>query len=429
MDSFKQHLKNTKFDKLTELEESLFSGFISFIRSAFNKVVNAFKSAFRAIASKLGFGQTISMKISTGLTEANETGQDSKSRLGYYSEYVCGVELAKLIESRDLKLPSSSTSNSLNKVRQNFVNTKLKTLSNFKSLSSEIKRMEDAGRAMADKIFSDMLTETADLKVTQFDITLTGDSLKGTGKADIVLRARKKSKNEIVAEIAASLKAYRGASINLANSTLISFFASLTGDKEFTSKALEKSQTIIFDSMVKAAVSDGMSKAEAIEFLAKKTLNATEKKKFKKYKDFGRKVSKESQINTAKIIVDEFNKIYKSSKAKINANLIKLIGMDGEDDFYAAIGEGKKMRVISSKQSPDMKKFVKDIRNKNLNVTMVPKPGSAGRASVSVTLSIGTEILTTSSLTMTDTGIGSAGMTKSKGAIKTNFWFNFNDIA
>jgi len=30
---------------------------------------------------------------------------------------------------------------------------------------------------------------------------------------------------------------------------------------------------------------------------------------------------------------------------------------------------------------------------------------------------------------MTDTGIGSAGMTKSKGAIKTNFWFNFNDIA
>jgi len=198
-----------------------------------------------------------------------------------------------------------------------------------------------------------------------------------------------------VAEIAASLKAYRGASINLANSTLISFFASLTGDKEFTSKALEKSQTIIFDSMVKAAVSDGMSKAEAIEFLAKKTLNATEKKKFKKYKDFGRKVSKESQINTAKIIVDEFNKLYKSSKAKINVNLIKLIGMDGEDDFYAAIGEGKKMRVISSKQSPDMKKFVKDIRNKNLNITMVPKPGSAGRASVTVTLSIGTEILTT----------------------------------
>src|SRR6056300_1425867 len=140
MISFKQYLKDEKFDRITELEEGLFSGFISFIRGAFNKVVNAFKSAFRAIASKLGFGQTISMKISTGLTEANETGQDSKSRLGYYSEYVCGVELAKLIESRDLKLPSSSTSNSLNKVRQNFVNTKLKTLSNFKSLSSEIER-------------------------------------------------------------------------------------------------------------------------------------------------------------------------------------------------------------------------------------------------------------------------------------------------
>jgi hypothetical protein len=289
--------------------------------------------------------------------------------------------------------------------------------------------MEDAGKAMADKIFSDMLTETADLKVTQFDITLTGDSLKGAGKADIILRARKKSKNEIVAEIAASLKAYQKSRINLANNTLISFFSGLTGDKNFTSKALEKSQTIIFDSMVKAAVSDGMSKAEAIEFLAKKTLNATEKKKFKKYKDYGRKVSKESQINTAKIIVDEFNAIYKKNKQKINNNLIKQIGMDGEDDFYAAIGEGKKMRVISSKQSADMKKFISDIRNKALTITMVPKPGASGRASVTVTLSIGTEILSQSDLTMTDTGIGSAGMTKSKGAIKTNFWFNFNDIA
>ena len=208
MDSFKQYLKNEKFDRLTELEESLFSGFISFIRSAFNKVVSAFKSAFRAIASKLGFGQTITMKISTGLNEAVEASEDSKSRLGYYSEYVCGVELAKLIESRGLNLPSSSSSSSLNRVRQNFVNNKLKTLSDFKKLGSQIKRMEDAGKAMADKIFSDMLTETADLKVTQFDITLTGDSLKGEGKADIILRARKKSKNEIVAEIAASLKAY-----------------------------------------------------------------------------------------------------------------------------------------------------------------------------------------------------------------------------
>ena len=429
MDSFKQYLKNEKFDRLTELEESLFSGFISFIRSAFNKVVNAFKSAFRAIASKLGFGQTITMKISTGLNEAVEASEDSKSRLGYYSEYVCGVELAKLIESRGLNLPSSSSSSSLNRVRQNFVNNKLKTLSDFKKLGSQIKRMEDAGKAMADKIFSDMLTETADLKVTQFDITLTGDSLKGEGKADIILRARKKSKNEIVAEIAASLKAYQKSRINLANNTLISFFTNLTGDKNFTSKALEKSQDIIFDSMLKAAMKDGMSKAKATEFLAKKSLNAKEKKMFSKYKDYGRKVSKESQTNTAKIIVNEFNAIYKKNKQKINTNLIKQIGMDGEDDFYAAIGEGKKMRVISSKQSADMKKFISDIRNKALTITMVPNPGASGKASVTVTLSVGTEILSQSSMSMTDTGIGNAGMTPGKGKIKTNFWFNFNDIA
>jgi hypothetical protein len=428
MITFKQYLKNQETDNLIELEENLFSGILNFIRSAFIKVVGAFKSAFRFLTSKLGFGQTLSMKINASLTEATETGTDSKSRLGYYSEYVTGVELARIIEDNNFKLSSSSSSALLNRARQNFLNTKLKTLSNFKTLSSEVTRMEAAGKAMANQIFSDMLIETADLKVTQFDIQLTGDSLKGEGKADIVLKARKNSKGEILAEIAGSLKAYQQSRINLANNTLTSFFTVLTGDGNFTSKALEKAQSIIFDSMVKAAMQDGMSKGEAANFLAKKNLNASEKKKFQKYKDYGRQTSKETQINTAKIMVNEFNLIYRKDRQKINTNLIKLIGMDGEDDFYAAIGAGKNMRVISSKQSADMKQFISDIRNRALTITMVPNPGKSGRASVTVTLSIGKEILSKSELSLTDTGIGSSGMTPSKGAIKTNFWFNFNDI-
>ena len=274
MITFKQYLKNQETDNLIELEENLFSGILNFIRSAFIKVVGAFKSAFRFLTSKLGFGQTLSMKINASLTESTETGTDSKSRLGYYSEYVTGVELARIIEDNNFKLSSSSSSALLNRARQNFLNTKLKTLSNFKTLSSEVARMEAAGKAMANQIFSDMLMETADLKVTQFDIQLTGDSLKGEGKADIVLKARKNSKGEILAEIAGSLKAYQQSRINLANNTLTSFFTVLTGDGNFTSKALEKAQSIIFDSMVKAAMEDGMSKGEAANFLAKKNLNA-----------------------------------------------------------------------------------------------------------------------------------------------------------
>ena len=49
MDSFKQYLKNEKLDRLTELEESLFSGFITFIRGAFNKVVNEWYEIFYKI--------------------------------------------------------------------------------------------------------------------------------------------------------------------------------------------------------------------------------------------------------------------------------------------------------------------------------------------------------------------------------------------
>ena len=75
-----------------------------------------------------------------------------------------------------------------------FHDNKLKTLSNYKSLGDEIQRMEDGGKAMAESIMADMLAETADLKITNFDIQLTGDSLKGESKADIVLSARKKIK-------------------------------------------------------------------------------------------------------------------------------------------------------------------------------------------------------------------------------------------
>jgi len=361
------------------------------------------------------------------IVKEEEVKQDSKSRLGYYSEYVCGQALAELIESKGLNLPGTQSSKVFAKAKKAFHDNKLKTLTNYKSLASEIERMEDGGKAMAESIFSDMLAETADLKITNFEIQLTGDSLKGESKADIVLSARKKDKGAVVKEIAASLKAYKSSSINLANSTLLSLFASLTKDKNFTSKALEKAQKVIYDTMLKAASKD-LGKSKAIALLTNKIRNDKEKKLFKKYKDIGRKASKETQTNTASIIVKEFNAVYKKNKSKISENLLELIGMDGSDDFYASIGEGKKMRVLSSRQSPELQKFLQEVRSKFLTIVMTPKPGKAGRASVTVDLMIGKTMLSSSSITMTDTGIGSGAMTKSTGQIKTNFWFNFNNF-
>ena len=414
-----------KFSEHRDLDEGLFDGFVNFIRKAYNGIVNGFKKAFSALTN-VKMGSIKRVKVGSMIKE-EEVKQDSKSRLGYYSEYVCGQALAELIESKGLNLPGTQSSKTFAKAKKAFHDNKLKTLTNYKSLASEIQRMEDGGKAMAESIFSDMLAETADLKITNFDIQLTGDSLKGESKADIVLSARKKDKGAVVKEIAASLKAYKSSSINLANSTLLSLFASLTKDKNFTSKALEKAQKVIYDTMLKAASKD-LGKSKAIALLTNKIRNANEKKLFKKYKDIGRKASKETQTNTASIIVKEFNAVYKKNKKKINENLLELIGMDGSDDFYASIGEGKKMRVLSSRQSPELQKFLQEVRSKFLTIVMTPKPGKAGRASVTVDLMIGKTMLSSSSITMTDTGIGSGAMTKSTGQIKTNFWFNFNNF-
>ena len=414
-----------KFSEHRNLNEGLFDGFVNFIRKAYNGIVNGFKKALSALTN-VKMGSIKRVKVGSMIKE-EEVKPDSKSRLGYYSEYVCGQALAELIESKGLNLPGTQSSKVFAKAKKAFHDNKLKTLTNYKSLASEIERMEDGGKAMAESIFSDMLAETSDLKITNFDIQLTGDSLKGESKADIVLSARKKDKGAVVKEIAASLKAYKSSSINPANSTLLSLFASLTKDKNFTSKALEKAQKVIYDTMLKAASKD-LGKSKAIALLTNKIRNANEKKLFKKYKDIGRKASKETQTNTAGIIVKEFNAVYKKNKSKINENLLELIGMDGSDDFYASIGEGKKMRVLSSRQSPELQKFLQEVRSKFLTIVMTPKPGKAGRASVTVDLMIGKTMLSSSSITMTDTGIGSGAMTKSTGQIKTNFWFNFNNF-
>ena len=414
-----------KFKDHSQLDEGLFDGFVNFIRKAYSNIVAGFKKAF-SLLTKVKMGDTKRVKLPSMIKE-EEAKQDSKSRLGYYSEYVCGEHLAKIIESKGLNLPGTQSSKTFAKAKKAFHDNKLKTLSNYKSLGDEIQRMEDGGKAMAESIMADMLAETADLKITNFDIQLTGDSLKGESKADIVLSARKKDKGTVVKEIAASLKAYKSSSINLANSTLLSLFASLTKDKNFTSKALEKAQRVIYDTMLKAASKD-LGKAKAVALLTNKIRNDKEKKLFKKYKDIGRKASKETQVNTASISVKEFNALYKKNKAKINENLLELIGMDGSDDFYASIGEGKKLRVLSSRQSPELQKFLQDVRSKFLTIVMIPKPGKAGRASVTVNLMIGKTMLSSSSITMTDTGIGAGAMSKYTGQIKTNFWFNFNNF-
>ena len=142
---------------------------------------------------------------------------------------------------------------------------------------------------------------------------------------------------------------------------------------------------------------------------------------FNKLKEAGRAASKASHKQVSKLIVSEFNKVYEKNKKKMNENLLHLIGLDGSDDFYAAIGTAGKQKVLSSRQSKEMKEFLESVKTNKLNIKM--EPSSSGNA-IEVNIILEKEVIAKSTISFTDTGIGSKGMTKSKGAGKTNFWFN-----
>ena len=351
---------------------------------------------------------------------------DIKSRLGYYSEFVTAYELAVIIDKNKGKLTSRSK---INKLKAD-MNTRKNELMRLipKNKQDELRRQETAGKVIAKQMFEDLILngkEGNDYHTLEFDINLTGDSAKGVAKADIVLTVKRPSKKKIVDQIAASLKAYKSPNINLANSTFTSLLQKLSGDEEYENKALSKFESIIFSGMVDEymkikKIKDRKLAEETVgsgkEFLSKEGTTM-----FQKLKIAGRKASKDSHKNVAKLIIKEFEDIYSKNKKMVNKNLVKLIGMDGEDDFYAAIGTAGKQKVLSSRQSKEMKAFLDSVKENKMNIVM--KPSNSGNA-IDVLILLDKEEIAKSTISFTDTGVGSGGMTKSKGAGKTNFWFN-----
>ena len=349
---------------------------------------------------------------------------DAKSRLGYFSEFVVAYELASLIDNEGGKLTERSK---LNKLKSNMLLRKAELIT-LKINVEELKRQETGGKVIAKQMFEDLILngkEGNDYHTLEFDIQLTGDSAKGVDKADVVITVKRPSKNTIVDKIAASLKTYKQPNINLSNKTFTGLLKDLTGDPEYENKSLQKFENIIFTSMVQEFMKIKKIKdvklAESIVGSGETFLKKYGVTLFNKLKEAGRAASKASHKQVSKLIVSEFNKVYEKNKKKMNENLLHLIGLDGSDDFYAAIGTAGKQKVLSSRQSKEMKEFLDSVKTNKLNIKM--QPSSSGNA-IEVNIILEKEVIAKSTISFTDTGIGSTGMTKSKGAGKTNFWFN-----
>jgi len=203
--------------------------FLKPLKSLFTRIVDKIKSAI----SSLDFGKKISVRINMNMM--NEETIDLKSRLGYYSEYVTGYELSKLIEQAGGNLTTERSKPSVLKAQM--LQKKKEILAadmkdkDRKALPGEMARMESAGSSLANQIFNDVILNDNDFNTLQFDIHLTGVEEKGISKSDLILTVGKMSKREIVDRISASLKAYKSANINLANKTFISLVKDLFYDE------------------------------------------------------------------------------------------------------------------------------------------------------------------------------------------------------
>lgn len=398
--SFRTHLTESKNFDTQHTPQDLDEGLIDFIKNTYSAIRNALINGIQ----KLKFGQKVKIKINVP-TLAEENDIDLKSRLGYLSEYSTAMELSKVLEANNCRLTKRSKFAETAKA----YNMKKAELVKLNAPASEIARQESAGKVMGQQIFKDIIV-TDDLPLLTFDIELTGDTGKGVTKADLVLTITKDSQKTIVDRIMASLKAYKSSQINLANNSYISLIKNLFYDDPsmLPSKAPE-----FIDKFVK----DFGSENHMRELYRLQNIIGTEMKAGAD-KAAARKTAKASHGDVIALISKIFKDHYPKHKKEINERMLKILGFDGEDDFYAAVGEAGKQKVISSRSSTELKNMIQKLMS-GFNLT-VERNGNTNNANI-LFKGIDGSIIIKANMTFADTGGKSA-----QG--KTNAFVNFSQF-
>ena len=327
---------------------------------------------------------------------------DTKSRLGYYSEYTTAYNLAVILNDNGANL---TTERSQVAYLKNLMLSKKRDLIKVEAPSKEIERMESAGVVMAKSIFEDIRLKGNDFNALQFDIQLTGDSEKGASKSDLILTVGKMSKKEIVDRINASLKAYVTPNINLSNSTFVSFIKTLFYDNLKTKNTEE---------FIEKFAKEYGSTEDLRKLYSLQNIIGTKISKGST-KESARKYAKTTHGDVIELMIKIFNTHYKKHKEEVNSRMLKMLGFDSDEDFYAAIGKTNKQKTISSRKSEEMRNMFEELR-KGFTLIM-ERNGTTNNANIYFKSLDGTTILNQANITFADTG-----GTKPQG--KTNAFVN-----
>lgn len=380
MKSFKEYCELNEFNLIT------------IFKTAFQKIKDAF--------AKLKFGNTQRIVIpSSAINEA----VDLKSRLGYLSEFSTASALSELISRHGYRLTPRSEPEKLTQLYHN----KKTELEQLGADIDEISRADSAGKKLGEAVFKDVNLNGEDIQFVTFDIELTGDSAKGKSKADLVLNITKDSENVVLDKIVASLKAYKKPAINLANSTYISLIKTLFYDKGTALPSTSEGFIVKF-------VEDFGAQDEMAKLYAYQNIITTQMKTGTSKAD-ARTAAKATHADVIEIIAKIIKDYYPQHRAQINARVLQMLGFDGEDDFYAAIGT-KNQKIISSRRSPELQTLVKNLAS-GFNLEF-GRHGQTTSANMTFkTIETNAELLNVK-FTFADTGGSSA-----QG--KTNAFFNF----
>ena len=393
--SFRQYLHENR---------QVFSeGWLSSIFAWIKKRISAL---FRAL--KFGDSQSISIGIPQFMEGADAPTTSPKALVGYYAEAVVAEVLAQHITDADGRLTAHSHPETFKTLRTTRRNKAIAA----GAVLAEIARADEGGLSLGTQIWEDIRIEGEDFEFLTFDITYTGDSAKGVGKADIVLTVTKDSEAKVYDRIAASLKVYKTPQINLANTSFISLIRQLFydvghapsgGTEEFLAQFIKDYGTAVRDDL---------------EQLLKHQQIISREMGQGKTKEQARKLAKLTHPDVIAIIVRIFNAHYKQEKKRINARFLHLLGLDGDEEFYAAVGSGKGQRVLSSRRSEAFKTMLAQLRHSF--VITVQRNGVTNNASVTLTGPRGAHIVS-AVMTFADSGGTNA-------AGKTNLFVNLSKM-
>jgi len=347
-----------------ENNQQLDEGFFEFIKSKISQVFGYIANIF----NKIGFGQRVEINLgdALGTQSVQEDGErgstkelaDLTSVIGYYNEYCVAYRLANLLEASGVNI-RPMTDQQLKIIANNYKKRILQNVNNFKKtpqqVQAELQRVEDGSEVMAKKLYEEV-SQANDLKLIDVGIELTGESAKGAAKEDIKVVIYKKGTEKTKDVIKASLKIYKGTSINMANLTFPSYLVNIITNTPDTGGG---------DKSVAAFLEKYPEYADEM----KKIVDVTKKwKELKKTKDresanaYVTKIKGYQQMRGL-LFNKIFNDFYKKDKKAINERVLRQVGLDGADEVYMLIGADKKnMVAVSSRTSPEFKKLYESLK-------------------------------------------------------------------